>query len=94
MTDGVGVRIAGAFRAGPLGRMARDRAALICAGVILFIALLAVIGPMLIPYSEQALDWRHVASPPQLAKRPLARHGSPSGAICWSARCTAYASRS
>jgi oligopeptide transport system permease protein len=52
---------------GILGRMARDRAAVISAGVILAVTLLAVIGPMLIPYSQEALDWKHIASPPALS---------------------------
>ena len=67
MTDGAGARIAGGLWAGALGRMSRDRAAVVSAGVILVIALLATIGPMLIPYSEQALDWQHIASPPELS---------------------------
>ncbi len=33
--------------------MARDRAALVSAGVIFVIALLALIGPMVIPYSQR-----------------------------------------
>jgi oligopeptide transport system permease protein len=67
MTEDAGVRIAGGLWAGALGRVTRDRAALLSGGVILVIALLAVIGPALIPYSEQALDWQHIASPPQLS---------------------------
>jgi oligopeptide transport system permease protein len=67
MTEGVGVRIAGGLWAGALGRMSRDRAAVISAGVIGAIALLAVIGPMLMPYSQEALDWQHIAVPPQLS---------------------------
>jgi len=54
MTEGVGL----------VGRMARDRAAVISAGVIAGIALLAIAGPMLLPYSQEALDWQHIASPP------------------------------
>ena len=65
MTEGAGVRIAGGLWAAALSRMARDRAAVISAGVIVVIALLALIGPMFLPYSEQALDWQHIASPPQ-----------------------------
>ena len=67
MTEGAGVRIAGGLWSGALGRMARDRAAVISAGVLVAIALLALLGPMLSPYSQQALDWQHIASPPQLS---------------------------
>ena len=67
MTEGAGVRIAGGVWAGTLSRMARDRAAVISAGVVLAITLLAVIGPMVVPYSQQALDWQHIAAPPQLS---------------------------
>ena len=67
MTEGAGVRIAGGLWAGALSRMARDRAAVISAGVIAVIALLALLGPLLIPYSQDALDWQHIASPPQMS---------------------------
>jgi oligopeptide transport system permease protein len=67
MTESVGVRISGGLWAGALGRMSRDRAAVISAGVILAIAVIAVFGPMLMPYSQDALDWQHIASPPQLS---------------------------
>src|SRR5690348_18460342 len=52
---------------GLVGRMSRDRAAVISAGVIVAIALLAIVGPMLLPYSQEALDWQHIASPPALS---------------------------
>jgi oligopeptide transport system permease protein len=67
MTEGAGVRIAGGLWAGALSRMARDRTAVISAGVIAIIALLALLGPLLIPYSQDALDWQHIASPPQMS---------------------------
>jgi oligopeptide transport system permease protein len=67
MTEGVGVRISGGLWAGALGRMSRDRAAVISAGVILAVTVIAVFGPMLMPYSQDALDWQHIASPPQLS---------------------------
>ena len=67
MTEGAGVRIAGGLWAGALSRMARDRATVISAGVIAVIALLALLGPLLIPYSQDALDWQHIASPPQMS---------------------------
>jgi oligopeptide transport system permease protein len=67
MTDGAGVRVARGLWGGALSRMARDRAALVSAGVIVVIAVLAVIGPLVIPYSQEALDWQHIASPPQFS---------------------------
>src|SRR3954470_10694048 len=67
MTESVGVRIAGGLWAGALSRMARDRATVISAAVIAVIALLALIGPLLIPFSQDALDWQHIASPPQFS---------------------------
>jgi oligopeptide transport system permease protein len=70
MTEGVGVRISGGLWAGALSRMARDRATVVSACVLLAIALLAVIGPLVIPYSQEALDWQHIASPPQLSTGP------------------------
>jgi oligopeptide transport system permease protein len=50
-----------------LKRLSRNRAAMISAGVIVFIALLAWIGPALSPFSQDALDWEHIAAPPQLS---------------------------
>jgi oligopeptide transport system permease protein len=50
-----------------LRRLARDRAAMISAGMIAVIALLALVGPALSPYTYDALDWEQIASPPQLA---------------------------
>ena len=66
MSDG-GVRAAGGLWAEAMRRLARDRAAMISAGIILVIALLAWIGPLLSPHSQGALDWEHIASPPQFA---------------------------
>ena len=66
MSDG-GVRAAGGLWAEAMRRLARDRAAMISAGVIIVIALLAWIGPLLSPHSQGALDWEHIASPPQFA---------------------------
>ena len=47
--------------------MRRSRAALFAAGVVLFIALLAIVGPALSPHTYDGLDWNHIAAPPQLA---------------------------
>jgi oligopeptide transport system permease protein len=50
-----------------LRRLARDRAAMISAGLIAVIALLAFLGPAFSPYTYDGLDWEQIASPPQLA---------------------------
>ena len=47
--------------------MRRNRAALFAAGTVLLIALLALVGPALSPYTHDGLDWNHIAAPPQLA---------------------------
>lgn len=49
-----------------LRRLARDRAAMISAGLIATIALLAFIGPVFSPYTYDGLDWEQIASPPQI----------------------------
>jgi oligopeptide transport system permease protein len=46
--------------------MRRNRAALLAAGIVLLIALLAVVGPALSPYTYDGLDWNHIAAAPQL----------------------------
>src|SRR4051812_17331151 len=45
----------------------RHRGVRIAAAVIVFIALLASVGPLLSPWKFDALDWSHIAVPPQLA---------------------------
>ena len=62
-----GVRAAGSLWADARRRLARDRAAMISAGVILAIAVLAVAGPALSPHTQGALDWQHIAESPRLA---------------------------
>ncbi len=47
-------------------RLGGDRVALIACGVVLAIAFLAAAGPVLSPYAYDALDWRHLAVPPQI----------------------------
>ena len=47
-------------------RLRRHRAALAAAAVIVALALLAIVGPWLSPYSYDALDWQHLAVPPGL----------------------------
>jgi oligopeptide transport system permease protein len=64
MSEG-GVRAAGGLWAEAMRRLARDRAAMISASVIVVIALLAWVGPVLSPFSQGALDWEHIAAPPQ-----------------------------
>ncbi len=47
-------------------RLRVSGAAVIAAGVIAVLALLAIFGPWLSPYSYEALDWQHLALPPGL----------------------------
>lgn len=47
-------------------RLRQNRTAVVAAGVIIGLALLAVVGPWLSPYSYDALDWQHLAVPPGL----------------------------
>src|SRR5688500_5267866 len=50
-----------------LRRLARDRAGMISAGVIALIGVLALVGPLVSPYTQDGLDWDQIASAPQLA---------------------------
>ncbi|MFZ0498279.1 MAG: ABC transporter permease subunit [Steroidobacteraceae bacterium] len=50
----------------PAHRLRRHRAAVVAAVVIVVLALLAIVGPWLSPYSYEALDWQHLAAPPGL----------------------------
>jgi oligopeptide transport system permease protein len=45
-------------------RLRQKRAAVVAAAVIAVLALLAIAGPWLSPYSYDALDWQHLAVPP------------------------------
>jgi oligopeptide transport system permease protein len=45
-------------------RIRRNRIAVIAAGVILLLAILALSGPAFSPYTYDALDWQHLAVPP------------------------------
>jgi oligopeptide transport system permease protein len=65
MTD-VGERVTGGLWREALRRLARDRIATASAGVIFAIAVLAIVGPWLSPFAPDALDWEHIAAPPQL----------------------------
>ena len=62
-----GVRATGGLWADALRRLSRDRAAMISAGVVFTVALIAVIGPALSPYAQDALDWQHIAVSPGLS---------------------------
>ena len=59
---GIG-RLAGRSR---VQRLRENRVAITAAVVLAALALLAVVGPWLSPYSYDALDWRHLAVPPGL----------------------------
>jgi oligopeptide transport system permease protein len=50
----------------PARRLRRNRTAVVAAAVIVALALLAIVGPWLSPYSYDALDWQHLAVPPGL----------------------------
>jgi oligopeptide transport system permease protein len=47
-------------------RLRQNRTALAAAAVLAALALLAIAGPWLSPYSYDTLDWRHLAVPPGL----------------------------
>jgi oligopeptide transport system permease protein len=47
-------------------RFGGDGKALVACALVALIALLAIVGPWLSPYSYDALDWRHLAVPPEL----------------------------
>ena len=49
-----------------LQRLRQNRTAVAAAAVIATLALLAIAGPWLSPYSYDALDWQHLAIPPGL----------------------------
>ncbi len=66
MSNGA-ARRGGGLWADALRRLGRNPAAMICAAVIFTIAVVAVVGPALSPYTQDALDWEHIAVPPQLA---------------------------
>jgi oligopeptide transport system permease protein len=50
----------------PTRRLRQNRTAVMAAAVIVALALLAIVGPWLSPYSYDALDWQHLAVPPGL----------------------------
>jgi oligopeptide transport system permease protein len=55
---------AGPVQARPTRRLRQNRVAVAAAVVIAVLALLAIFGPWLSPYSYDALDWQHLAGPP------------------------------
>jgi len=48
-------------------RLLHHRGALFAGGLILLVALCAIVGPWLSPYTFDALDWKHIAVPPTFA---------------------------
>jgi oligopeptide transport system permease protein len=66
MTD-LAASVSGGLWREALRRLARDRVAMVSAGVIFAIAVVAIVGPWLSPFAPDALDWEHIAAPPQLA---------------------------
>jgi oligopeptide transport system permease protein len=45
-------------------RIRRNRVAVVAASVILFLAVFALVGPVVSPYAYDALDWQHLAVAP------------------------------
>jgi oligopeptide transport system permease protein len=62
-----GVRATGGLWADALRRLSRDRTTMISASVVFAVAVIAVIGPALSPYAQDALDWQHIAVSPGLS---------------------------
>jgi oligopeptide transport system permease protein len=48
-------------------RLRRNRGALSAVAIVVFIAVLAVVGPIFSPHTFDGLDWKHIAVPPELA---------------------------
>jgi oligopeptide transport system permease protein len=48
-------------------RVRVNRAVLIAGALILFVAIIAICGPVLSPYADDTLDWQHLAAPPGMA---------------------------
>jgi oligopeptide transport system permease protein len=53
-------------QARPARRVRLNRVAVAAAAVIVALALLAIFGPWVSPYTYDALDWQHLAAPPGL----------------------------
>ncbi|MGH8202486.1 MAG: ABC transporter permease [Steroidobacteraceae bacterium] len=53
-------------QARPARRLRLNRVAIAAAAVIVALALLAIFGPWVSPYTYDALDWQHLAAPPGL----------------------------
>src|SRR5690348_4307671 len=47
-------------------RLRGSRVVLVSLGLILLIAILALLGPAMSPYAADTLDWQHLAAPPGL----------------------------
>ena len=54
-----------------LGRLARNRAALAAAVVLVLICLAVVLGPWLVSVAPDAVDWDNISTPPSLANGHL-----------------------
>jgi oligopeptide transport system permease protein len=50
-----------------MGELVRHRGAVIAAGVLAALAVLAIVGPAVSPHSFDGLDWQHVAESPRFA---------------------------
>ena len=48
-------------------RLAHNRGAVVALGVILLLAVVAIVGPAFSPHAFDALDWNHIATPPAFA---------------------------
>ena len=50
-----------------LGRLAGNRVALLCLAILVLMTAAAVVGPMLLDYRQDQIDWAHMAAPPLAA---------------------------
>src|SRR5512146_1441936 len=66
MTEAQALGLDPAPPASGVRRLRQNRAAVGAAVIIAALALLAIFGPWLSPYSYDALDWQHLAVPPGL----------------------------
>jgi len=50
-----------------LGRLAGNRVALLCLAILVLMTAVAVVGPMLLDYRQDQIDWAHMAAAPLTA---------------------------